>query len=61
MYWNILTPRFHHPAEMLNSNIRCIEIYEGECTADKENCWIVTLDVLKFAEGGAMIAEAGVE
>mgnify|MGYP004652598343 CR=1 FL=1 len=32
----------------MNSNIRCIEMKKEILIKDEVNCWIVTLDVLKF-------------
>ena len=50
MYWNIKYRSLDFFNAMLNSNIRCIEIAEYELLGWLVQRWIVTLDVLKYAE-----------
>ena len=47
MYWNAICLPLIVPTVMLNSNIRCIEIWEMDSVIGARGSWIVTLDVLK--------------
>ena len=49
MYWNLEDMEEIEECEELNSNIRCIEIEPPTLQMKLINCWIVTLDVLKYS------------
>ena len=47
MYWNRDSYLVTRELWVLNSNIRCIEIYKNDIVGEDNDSWIVTLDVLK--------------
>ena len=48
MYWNIAKIAGGAAIGALNSNIRCIEMLKQAIEVSDLECWIVTLDVLKW-------------
>ena len=61
MYWNAPFTPMHLSTELLNSNIRCIEMHTHTLCVYYQICWIVTLDVLKFVAARSMRGACTVE